>query len=311
MIIHLTPRYYNKYQDVLVDLIDVSIPELSLTLKAGTDLRVCTPFANKCYKVACRKKGRKAIDGILIKTDKPLHNFTVITRWVVNAEISTHQVHYHVADSDFNAVTTAQTMWNGWQSITPFKNRTESESWQTLRDKSEPSMLTLPHDLGEDVDDTDWIYNETDRDGIIRNRAEQIEIPTVEPERLSLPISIAQRFPPPGDAFLADVVEYPLTVVAGENSQFGVSMVPLADWIKEVRRENQRNEWGQTTLIPVLEEIKERSPFFISNTNDLLNKAAAFSKTFNALNEQDKEDVSEELSAVVFIVSYDAPETVE
>lgn len=311
MLIHLTPRYYNKYSDVLVDLIDVTIPELNLTLKSGVDLKVTTPFTNKLYNVVCRKKGRKAVNGIFIKTDKPLSDFTVITRWVVDAEVSTHQVHYHVMDSDFDAVTTEKIMWNGWRSMRHFKNRIESNMWERLSEKRQSSMLTLPEDLGAEVDETDWIYNERDEKGFIRHRTEQIEIPTVEPERLTLQLSPTRRIPATDDAFSAEVVVYPMTVKQGDNSQFGVAIVPLDDWIEEMRRENYLRDWGETMIIPVLEEIRERSPLFISNTNDLLNKANAFSKTFNSLSSQDREDVTEELQSVVFIVSYETPETVE
>ncbi|WP_255653935.1 DUF6012 family protein [Arsenophonus apicola] len=70
MLLHLSPRYYLRYSDVQLDLIDVSVPELNLTLKGGVDIVARTPYPNKCYQIACRKKGRKAINGIFIETDK-------------------------------------------------------------------------------------------------------------------------------------------------------------------------------------------------------------------------------------------------
>lgn len=38
MLLHLSPRYYARYTDVAVDLIDVSVPELNLVLKGGKDV---------------------------------------------------------------------------------------------------------------------------------------------------------------------------------------------------------------------------------------------------------------------------------
>ncbi|WP_376712549.1 DUF6012 family protein [Photorhabdus aballayi] len=36
------------------------------------------------------------MNGIFIETDKRLNDFTVVTRWAVNGDISVHKIHYHV-----------------------------------------------------------------------------------------------------------------------------------------------------------------------------------------------------------------------
>lgn len=61
MLIHLTTRYYARYNDVHVDIIDVEIPELKLILKANVDIIMRAPFPNKNYKVVCRKKDVKQL----------------------------------------------------------------------------------------------------------------------------------------------------------------------------------------------------------------------------------------------------------
>lgn len=70
MLLHLSPRYYLRYSEIQLDLIDVSVPESNLTLKDEVDIAARTPYPNKCYRIACWKKGRKDINGIFIETDK-------------------------------------------------------------------------------------------------------------------------------------------------------------------------------------------------------------------------------------------------
>lgn len=305
MLIHITPRYYLKYSDVLVDLIDVSIPEISLTLKSGTDITLRTPHPNKNYKVACRKKGLKAINGILIETDKPLSNFTVITRWVVNAGITTHTVHYHISDKDFDAVSEEKFLWNGFYG-SPFRSRNPSDDENPLSIRQQPSMVTLPDDFDDEQDEMSWIYNETGEDGLVTQRVEYFTLPTIEPERLTVPFAGNKRLPPVEHAIQAKSSEYALTIVPGEYRDFGTHIVPLAEWITEVRREG-----AEDNLIQVLEDIRSRTPVFISNTDDLLNKAAAFSPTFNGLSDGDKKAVVSEFRLPVFHVIYSEAETAE
>ncbi|MGD4794982.1 DUF6012 family protein, partial [Xanthomonas citri pv. citri] len=92
MLIHLTPSFFLNYSDVSVSLIDVEIPELGLHLRNERDITVRFPAPNKRLHYVCRKKGRKAVYGILLNTDKHVTDITVITRWAVQGEVSTHQV---------------------------------------------------------------------------------------------------------------------------------------------------------------------------------------------------------------------------
>jgi hypothetical protein len=61
----------------------------------GVDLATRRPYPNKRYAVACRREGRKAIEGILIENSPPVEKLDYTARWVVDAEfVATHRVSY-------------------------------------------------------------------------------------------------------------------------------------------------------------------------------------------------------------------------
>ncbi|WP_180558410.1 DUF6012 family protein [Arsenophonus endosymbiont of Apis mellifera] len=211
MLLHLSPRYYLRYSDIKLDLIDVSIPELNLTLKGDVDIVARTPYPNKCYQIACRKKGRKAINGLFIETDGILTNFTQITRWAVNGEIATHKIHFHILDSDFDAITSEIMMWNAFHN-TPFLSRKSEihENW--LPATNQPRMLPILENKKESQREQQrLIYNLVSDDGFIMERTEFFPIPTVETHRITVPFWGNQRFPFPDDAFIAKVTPYDYT----------------------------------------------------------------------------------------------------
>ncbi|EFN0763506.1 DUF6012 family protein [Enterobacter cloacae] len=294
MLIHLTPRYYAKYSDVQVDVIDVEIPELKLILKANVDIVIRTPFPNKNYKVICRKKGRKAINGILVEVDKVVEDFTVITRWAVNGEISRHETYYHVSDNEFDAVTEEDFLWSGFFN-TPYRARCKQiEEGGTLV-KRQSAMVTLTDDLNSNDDDNYWTYNKVDSEGIVRFRAEYINLPTVERERITTSFFGNKRFPSYEDKFDARLHPHKLTVVPTEMKELGVYIVLLRDWIKELEEDGE-----QEYLYKILDEINSKNEFFFSNTNHLKILAEAYSSTYNKLSEQSKMYVDDCLSQPIF-----------
>jgi len=293
MLIHLTPRYYAKYSDVQVDVIDVEVPELKLLLKANEDIIIRTPFPNKNYKVASRKKGRKAINGIFIETEGMLQNFTVITRWAVNGEISRHETFYHISDDKFDAVTEEDFLWNGFNN-TPYRSRSKED---TTLIKRQSSMVTLISDLNSNDGDSNWTYNETDNCGIVRYRAEFIKLPTVERARLTVPFFGNKRLPAYDDAFIAQVYTYGFTVVPGKLKEFGVYVVPLHDWLNEINEECEGD-----LLFQIISEIKDKASFFFSNSNHLECLAKAYSQTYNELDMRSAEYINGCLNQPVFHV---------
>ncbi|WP_432263025.1 DUF6012 family protein [Cupriavidus sp. TMH.W2] len=113
MLIHLLPKFLTcEVSGPDVALVDVRIPELDLTLSAGTDLVARQPYPNKRYWVASRKTGRKAIEGLLIETPGHLDTYTVETRWAMQADaIALHRVTHKVLDAEFDAVTDSMLLW--------------------------------------------------------------------------------------------------------------------------------------------------------------------------------------------------------
>jgi len=299
MLIHLTPRYYLKYSDVQVDILDVTIPELNLVLKQGSDITIKTPFKNKNYKVVCRKKGNKAINGIFIETEQYLQNFTVISRWAVNGEISRHTAHYHLRDNDFDATTEEDLLWNGFFN-TPYRARCKEMEVVGVPVKRQSSMITLSGDFNSNEDDNYWVYNEIDGEGIVRVRTEYITLPTVERERLTVPFFGNKRLPEYKDAFDAKVQNYNLTIIPGELKEFGVYVVPLYEWVMELKGQCEGD-----VLFQILDEIKDNSSFFFSNSNHLSILAKAYSPTYNSLEKTSMANINDCLNQPVFHVFID------
>lgn len=110
MLLHLHPRLFSDFADV--ELVDLSIDPLRLKLRGGVDLMTRRPLPNKHYAVACRRQGRKAINGIFIDTDKPVTEFLYTARWAIHADfICTHKVHYQLLDAEFDAASDSMVLW--------------------------------------------------------------------------------------------------------------------------------------------------------------------------------------------------------
>lgn len=82
------------------------------------------------------------------------------------------------------------------------------------------------------------------------------------------------------------------------------SPVNIKDWIRQQKMElrDKAFDEGNAKYLKVLTEISLKEEEFISNSDDLLNKAVAHSETFNALNEDDKEFVEELLCDTIFFI---------
>lgn len=115
MLIHITPTLLCCEKTGWdCELMDVVIPEASLHLVAGKDVRAGRPWPNKNYLVATPKSARKAFRGIIFETPAPMDAFTVTTRWAINADyVLDHVVRYEIPDQDFDAATDSMVMWEG------------------------------------------------------------------------------------------------------------------------------------------------------------------------------------------------------
>lgn len=90
---------------------------------------------------------------------------------------------------------------------------------------------------------------------------------------------------------------------------FGDEQYPvnLKEWIREQRMElrDKAYEDDNARYLKVLNEISDKEEKFIANCDDLLNKAAAHSVTFNSTAGEDKEHLKSLLSGTVFFIDFD------
>ncbi|EEC0866539.1 hypothetical protein AHY58_004891, partial [Salmonella enterica subsp. enterica] len=102
MLLHIVPQLMhlmaNKCQ-----LESVVIQKLNFKI-SGDALATGRPYPNKNIWVGMRK-GRKAINGILLKTDNKLRDFTTEYRWrIENLGVITHKVTTYIEDDEFDLV---------------------------------------------------------------------------------------------------------------------------------------------------------------------------------------------------------------
>ncbi len=196
MLVHLTPRILNRYSDINVELVDITIPDFNLRLIGGIDVVARRPYPNKCHYVACKKKGRKAINGILVKTSGNVRDFSVHTRWCFNAErVVKHTVNYSVLDNEFGCVTEET---KAWFKYGQFKDRSP---YPFGTSKNHAPIMEI---LFQGVDESrKGGAIDTFQDGWLIHRQQCIDVPSVEHERLFSDKSILERMPPEEHLFVA------------------------------------------------------------------------------------------------------------
>lgn len=301
MLIHLTPSFYLKYCNISVDLIDVDIPELGLHLQAERDITVRFPSPNKRLHYVCRKKGRRAIHGILLNTDKFVTDITVITRWAVQGDVSLHRVHMHIEGTD-DAATDVIQLWNGVQN-TPFRDKAPDLTRSWVPASCQPRLTVSAGDRPSVREPAIW--RRADPAGIIRQQTEYYTAATVEPERLLSPWRSYDRLPALEDAFNCKVRDYPDTLRVLHASP-GVTVCPVTE--HEVLIENDLKEIGKldafkTLIQPVLQDVRAICPVFFTNTNNLMNSIKRFSTHFRALTDAEKQFVEDQINQPLFQIS--------
>lgn len=138
MLIHLVPRLYLGERTAAKDcaLVDVSLPEMALCLRAGKEVTACRPYPNKRYLVARRNGGRRAVAGILIEHAGRLEQFTMVARWTIDrGEVLTHKIEYRVIDHDFDAVSEDMILWSG------MRRQAWSDRWPPALAQFSPAQL--------------------------------------------------------------------------------------------------------------------------------------------------------------------------
>ena len=193
MLLHIRPRLFSPFK--YVELFELEIEPLGLHLRGGIDLATRRPYPNRHYAVACRKEGKKAIDGILLDTATVLDEFRATARWAVEAQlVVSHHVDYKILDHDFDSASDDMTFWyacgaslGGWSNRCP--------AWTELRPcvMAPPTMEVLPRDAKRKRIEAreDFIDKEN---GFITTRHETFAMPTIEKERL-LSRALNERMP--------------------------------------------------------------------------------------------------------------------
>lgn len=198
MLLHLLPKFLIcDISGPDVALIDLRIPELDLTLRAGTDLVARQPYPNKRYWVAMRKGSRKAIQGLLIETPGRLDTFTVETRWAIQADaVALHRVTHKVLDTEFDAVSADMLLWHGMCDGLGGWTRRVPDCYADLAPVAvQPHMTLSPR---AERTHTGAQYR-TLRPAFIE-RSETFCVPTIEPGRLA-PHAARDRLPALDSAF--------------------------------------------------------------------------------------------------------------
>jgi hypothetical protein len=197
MFIHLIPKLFFKYANH-VSILSLEVPELSIYL-TNDDLVSRKPFPNKCYHVACKRKGKKAIKGILLESDKHLSHFQVKTKWLIdNEEEITHVVNYNVIDDEFSLVSDDFTLMYASSGVLgDFDSRWNSIENNFPPCQGQPFMeyVDVVKKDKQNVLDTIAFPNQ------VVHREEFISIPTIEMERFTKRGEYEGRFPEIPDKF--------------------------------------------------------------------------------------------------------------
>lgn len=175
MLIHLAPTFCAIASTPT--LVDVHLPELNLTLREGHELVARRPYPNKAYRVACRRLGTKAIVGFLVDAPDGLREFTVISRWAVDAQyVAIHRVQHSIQDHQHGCVSQLSLLWHAYPGA--------ESRWP----EGMPRLFGLEIDpMMEDIGTLPRKGICEDRvrtDGFIEFRREVLALPSLEVDRL-------------------------------------------------------------------------------------------------------------------------------
>lgn len=185
MFLHLVPRIYSPYSNVVVNLIDVQVPELGLILRNGIDLTTGRPYPNKRYLVARLKEGRKALDGFVVETENELDCFTVKSRWAINADrIIEHVAIHPILDKELDMVSQSVMLWFG---SADDGGQQYAKRWPAGPNfEHSPLTLTPAMEVTGKLETKRVLSSVVDREvgGFLTKRTETLPLVTVESSRL-------------------------------------------------------------------------------------------------------------------------------
>ncbi|MWN88374.1 DUF6012 family protein, partial [Escherichia coli] len=148
MYLHLVPKLFHRMANKC-SLKSISIPELDFIIDSDS-LSVGRPWPNKCVWVGMRK-GRKAVNGLILQTNKKLRWFTTIYTWdIENMGLIHHQVNTYIEDNEFDMVSQEISLncaFDKWS------NRVHSAYENKPPAKIQPKMESLLTRPGEETPD--------------------------------------------------------------------------------------------------------------------------------------------------------------
>lgn len=203
MLVHLAPQMFACRKNEPCSLIDLTCAEFGLFLDGGKELTARRPYPNKDYLVACRKVGQKAMNGILIESQEPIREFTVVVRWAVAAShIATHRVRYIVLDDEYDTLSENMVLWYAThESCGGLESRWPEDYGYGTPATTQPRMEVFGR-LNKDGDFSDVINDQ----GVLIERSEVFRLPTLQRQRvLNVERSFDPRIPAIETAFLATV----------------------------------------------------------------------------------------------------------
>lgn len=180
MYLHLIPKILHPMGNQCT-LVSVSVPELSLCL-TDTELVAMRPYPNKQYLVGMLK-GRRALNGFLVKSPRALTEFTMVAVWSIEGYGKiTHTLKTFVEDTDYDLVSHDVLLAQGSCRTQPSEEYRVHPVYKNIapvyiEPKMESLLLTEPN-LENDVCETySWGM-------LVRTREEGFKAMTMPSERL-------------------------------------------------------------------------------------------------------------------------------
>ncbi|OSK15953.1 hypothetical protein EAMG_05271 [Escherichia coli M056] len=187
MYLHIVPELFHLMANKC-SLKSIVIPELNFKIEEDA-LSVGRPWANKCLWVGMRK-GRKAIKGILIKTDIKLKWFTCEYDWnIENFGVIKHRVTSYIEDDDFDLVSHEIPLNGGFDE---WESRIHSAYENKPPVQIQPKMESLLKNYGEETHD---VWREYDWGDFLLSREESLLLHTIQSQRLNTDFPLFNRLP--------------------------------------------------------------------------------------------------------------------
>ncbi|EIS4286592.1 hypothetical protein LZT51_004515 [Salmonella enterica] len=187
MYLHIVPQLFHLMANKC-HLESIAIPELDFRIESDA-LSTGRPHPNKNIWVGMRK-GRKAINGLLLKTNKNLKWFTADYQWSIeNMGMINHRVTTYIEDDEFDMVSQDIMLNNGFDK---WESRVHSAYENKAPVKINPKMESFLNRPGEETHD---VWQEYDWGDFLLSREESILLHTIQSERLNTDFSLFNRLP--------------------------------------------------------------------------------------------------------------------